>query len=116
MDFVLRENWRAARAGVRDLEKVQERSDVHLLGVVAGIGFGQIEDEICAAPGRAREQGLRAPVENVIRRLVAKLLQGFEDFFAIVLLRFLLALRLSLALARLRTSSGSSAGSSSHKS
>ena len=88
------------RAGVGDLEQVEECSDVHVLGVVAGVGFGEVEDEVGVAFGE-REQGLRAAVEDVIRRLVAELLQGLEDLFAVVLDRLLLALRfLPLALAR----------------
>ena len=82
-----------------NLEQIQECGDLHLLGVVAGVGFGEVEDEIGAAFCEP-EQGLRAAIENVIRGLMAELLQGFEDLFAVVLYRLLLAFLLPLALAR----------------
>ena len=74
---------------------------MHLLGVIARIGFREVENEIGATFGES-EQGLRAAVENVIRRLMTELLQGFEDLFAVVLYRLLLAFLLPLALARCR--------------
>jgi hypothetical protein len=85
-------------AGVGDLEQIQECRDLHLLGVVAGIGFREVEDQIGVAFGEP-EQRLRAAVENVIRRLMAELLQGCEDLFAVVLDRLFGAFLLPLALA-----------------
>ena len=83
-----------AGAGVGDLEQVEKCGDLHLLGVVAGVGFGEVEDEVGVAFGEP-EQRLRAAVENVIRRLVAELLQGFEDLLAVLLFRLLLAFLLA---------------------
>jgi hypothetical protein len=100
--FVLRQDGRVrSGAGVGDIEQVQECSDLHLLGVVARIGFGEVEDEVGVAFGECYE-GLRAAVEHVIRRLVAQLRQGFEDLFAVVFDRLLLARRFAFALARCR--------------
>ena len=88
-------------AGVGNIEQIQKCGDLHLLGVIARIGFREVENEIGAAFGES-EQRLRPAVENVIRRLVTELLKGFEDLFAVVLYRLLLALLLPFAFARRR--------------
>jgi hypothetical protein len=54
--FVLRKNIRVrSRAGVGDIEHVHKCSDVHLLGVITGIRFREVEDEIGATLGEAKE-------------------------------------------------------------
>src|SRR5271170_7744121 len=94
--FVLRKNVRVRScAGIGDLEQIQKCSDVHLLRVIACIGFRKVENEIGATFGES-EQRLRAAVENMIRRLMTELLQGFEDLFAVLLYGLLLAFRLPL--------------------
>ena len=102
--------------GVGDFEQVEVRRYLHLLGVIAGVGLREVEDEIGPAFGKA-EQRLRTAIEHLVRRLVAELLQGFEDFFTVVLFWLLLAILLPFAPARRRVfRSGTSAGSSSHTS
>ena len=54
--FVLRKNVGVrASAGVGDIEQIKESCDLHLLGIVAGIGFREVEDEIGAAFGESEE-------------------------------------------------------------
>ena len=54
--FVLGKDVRVrSRAGVGDIEQIKECSDVHLLGVVARIGFREVEDEIGAAFGESEQ-------------------------------------------------------------
>ena len=103
-------------AGVGDIEQIEVGGDVHLLGVIAAVGFGEVEDEVGVAFGEA-EQGLLAAIEHVIGGLVAELLQGFEDFFAVVLDRLPLAFLLAFALTRRRNFfAATSPASSSHRS
>src|SRR5262249_24710006 len=74
-----------ARSGRRAIEKIQIRRNVHVFGVVAGVGLGEIEDEIavCAAHGGQR---LYPPIEDLVARLVTKLGQRLEDLLAVRLL------------------------------
>jgi hypothetical protein len=93
--FVVAEEEPArAAAGIRKTEQIKIGGDVHVLGVIAGVGLGEIEDEIGAATAE-RDQRLTGAVEHLIERLVAKLLQRFKDLFPVFLGLFLFALALA---------------------
>ena len=94
--FVLGQEMRVwPAAGVWNSKQVHVSSDVHLFGVIACKGFGEIEHKIGSAL-RERRQALRCSIQHLIERLVPKFLQSLEDFFAIFLFPFLLASRLFL--------------------
>ena len=40
-----------SRTGVRDIEHIQECSDLHLLGVIPHIGLGEVKNKISATFG-----------------------------------------------------------------
>src|SRR5438045_3566492 len=61
--------WPSPR--VRNSQKVHVRGNVHLLGIVAGIGFGEIEDEVSAAFSRSEEHTSEL---QSLRHLVCRLL------------------------------------------
>ena len=91
--LVLRQKMRVRpRPGVRKSNQIHIRSHVHFLGVVAGIRFREIEDQIGAALGQPM-QGLRPSVDHVIKGFVAELGQRVGNLFP-VFFYFLLAARL----------------------
>ena len=84
-----------ARVGLA--EEVQERRDVHVHRVVAGVGLGEVEDEVGLGAGDG-DEGLVAPVEDLVDGLVAELDERVEDLLAIRNVFLLLAPDLPLRL------------------
>src|SRR5438105_5467782 len=92
--FVLRQKVRMRpRTSVWNSQQIHVRGDVHLLGIVAGIGFCQIEDEVGTAFSQAIKR-LWPPIEHVIERLMTELRQSVGNFLT-VLFYFSLAPRVS---------------------
>ena len=79
------------RSGPRvvEVEELQVGRDVHVLRVVAGVGLGQVEDEV-RVELRERDERLLGAVEHLVERLVPELAQGLEDLLAVRLLALLL--------------------------
>ena len=65
--------------GVGQLEQVEEGGDVRLLGVVAGVGLGEVEDEIRFETREVQERAL--VVQLVEEGVVAVRAQRLEEFY-----------------------------------
>src|SRR5205823_12112736 len=77
-------------------QKIQISGDIHVLRVVAGIGLGEIEEEVALTFPERRER-LIASIEHLVMRFMAQLYQCLEDLFTV----FLFDLLFLLSLARL---------------
>ena len=73
---------RGSGAGVGNPEKVEVGRDVDVLGVVPGVGLGQVEHEIDLGRGK-RLQCLGASVEAEVFRPMTFLRERVEDFLAV---------------------------------
>ena len=104
-----------AAAGVGNVQQFQIGRDVLVHRVVAGIGLGEVEDEVGAAPWQREERLFRA-VEHLIGRFVPELCQRLEDLFAVMRVFFFLRRFFLLRRSVLHRLGLGSGGPSSHTS
>ena len=73
------------RAGARiaAAKEVEVRGDVRVLGVIAAVRFGEIEDQIGFQVGEG-EQALNGAVEDRVEGIVSSLLQSLEDLLDVL--------------------------------